>query len=68
MKILQFIVIYKYNFCNGYFGDQIQFGHQYGSYFHFDSSHYQPFGQMVQTYKHLHLTILHQSEQESILQ
>ena len=74
MRILQSIFIYKYNFCNGYIqsflglGDQIQSGPQFGSYFHFDSGHYQPFSQMVLTYKHFHLTILHQSEHESILQ
>ena len=74
MEILQFIFICKYNFCNGYiqsflgFGDQIQSGPQFGSYFHFDSGHYQLFGQMVLIYKHLHFIILHQFEHESILQ
>ena len=75
MRILQFIFICKYNFCNEYiqsfldFGDQIQSGSQFGSYVHFDSGHYQHFGQMmVLTYKHPHLTILHQFEQGSILQ
>ena len=73
--IQQFIFKCKYNFCNGYiqffldFGDQIQSGPQFGSYFHFESGHYQLFGQqIVLTYKRLHLTILHQFEHESILQ
>ena len=74
MGILQFIFICKYNFCNGYiqsflgFGDQIQSGPQFGSYFHSDPGHYQLFGQNVLTYKQLHLTIVHQVEHESILQ
>ena len=74
MGILQFIFISKYNFCNGYiqsfldFGDQIKSGPQFESYFHFDSGHYQLFGQMVLIYKHLYLTVLHQFEHESNLQ
>ena len=61
IKILQFIFIYKYSFYNEYiqfflnFGDQIQSGPQFGSYFHPD---FQPFGQMIMTYKHLYLILM----------
>ena len=74
MRILQFIFICKYNFYNEYiqsfldFGDQIQSGPQFGSYFYPDFGHYHSFGQMILTYKHLYLTLLCQFEHESILQ
>ena len=71
---MQFIFICEYSFYNEYiqsfldFGDQIQSGPLFGSYFHPDFGHYQPFGQMILTYKHLYLILLHQFEHEPILQ
>ena len=65
IRILQFIFICKYSFYNEYiqsfldFGDQTQSGPQFGSYFHPDFAHYQLFGQMILTYKHLYLILLH---------